>query len=211
MFKTAVSKVAWVGRTVSMVLGLALVMALVFGVASMALGATGDNFLLGKKNVADAISTLVKKGPGPALSLVVEANQPPLKVKSKAKVANLNADTVDGKDSGQLKGAAAYARVNPFTLSLDPNRTSGFTAVSRVADGNYCLTPVSGVNPADHPAVVSVDWASTLSLDSITEVSYNSNGCGDGRFQVVTERQSVSNGVLVEQPANDIGFVIVVP
>jgi hypothetical protein len=41
MLRTAASKIAWVGRTASMVIGLALVMALVFGVATMALGATG--------------------------------------------------------------------------------------------------------------------------------------------------------------------------
>ena len=97
-----------------MVFGLALVMALLFGVASMALGATGGNFLLGKKNVASAISTLVKKGPGPALSLVVEANQPPLKVNSTAKVDNLNVDTVDGLEGAsfvQGGGRASQAKV----------------------------------------------------------------------------------------------------
>ena len=96
MLRTAASKIAWVGRTASMVIGLALVMALVFGVATMALGATGGNFLLGQRNVAGALSTLVKQGPGPALSLVVEANQPPMRVNSPTKVADLNADRLDG-------------------------------------------------------------------------------------------------------------------
>ena len=105
MLRTVAQKVAWVGRTASMVFGLALVMALVFGVATMALGATGGNFLLGKRNVADAISTLVKQGPGPALSLVVEANQPPLRVNSVARVANLNADLLDGKHAAAFLAA----------------------------------------------------------------------------------------------------------
>ena len=39
MVRNALSKVAWVGRTASMVFGLALVLALVFGVAAMAFGA----------------------------------------------------------------------------------------------------------------------------------------------------------------------------
>jgi hypothetical protein len=105
MLRIAASKVAWVGRTTSVVFGLALVMALVFGVATMAMGATGGNFLLGKKNVADAISTLVKQGPGPALSLVVEDNQPPLKVNATAgKATNLNADKVDGLTAEELRG-----------------------------------------------------------------------------------------------------------
>ena len=41
MIRSAASKVAWVGRTASMVFGLALVLALVLGVASMALGDNG--------------------------------------------------------------------------------------------------------------------------------------------------------------------------
>ncbi len=44
MLKSVAIKVAWVGRTASMVLGLALVLALIFGVAPTALGATGGQF-----------------------------------------------------------------------------------------------------------------------------------------------------------------------
>jgi hypothetical protein len=48
MLRTTASKVAWVGRTASMVFGLALVLALVLGVATMALAAVpGDPFKLG--------------------------------------------------------------------------------------------------------------------------------------------------------------------
>ncbi len=43
MLRKVASKVAWVGRTASMVFGLALLLALVFGVASMALAGTGVN------------------------------------------------------------------------------------------------------------------------------------------------------------------------
>jgi len=42
VLRNVASKVAWVGRTASMVFGLALVLALLFGVATMALGATGQ-------------------------------------------------------------------------------------------------------------------------------------------------------------------------
>jgi hypothetical protein len=95
-------KAAWVGRTASTVFGLALVLALIFGVATTALGTDGNPFLLGKKNIASAVSTLVNEGPGPALHLVVQAGQPPLKVNSSAKVIGLNADEVDGKDHRRL-------------------------------------------------------------------------------------------------------------
>ena len=109
MLRTVASKVAWVGRTASMVFGLALVMALVLGAATTAMSATGGNFLLGKSNVADRVSTLVKRGPGPALRLDVQEGQPPMRVDSSGKVENLNADKVDGLDSEQLKGQTGPA------------------------------------------------------------------------------------------------------
>jgi hypothetical protein len=59
MLRTVAKKVAWVGRTASMVFGLALVMALVFGVATMALAAVpGDPFRLGQVNVINTASAL---------------------------------------------------------------------------------------------------------------------------------------------------------
>ncbi len=130
MVRSALSKVAWVGRTASMVFGLALVMALVFGVASMALGANGQNFILGKlNNAATRVTGLVGNVNGAALrvtnpnagtndtalDLRVQAGEAPMRVNSTARVANLNAatagradsaanadnaDKLDGKDSG---------------------------------------------------------------------------------------------------------------
>lgn len=101
MIKSAASKVMWVGRATVFLVGLAMILALVFGVASTAFAHKGNTgfFHLGHKNVSKAVSTLVKQGPGPALSLVVQSGQPPLKVNSSGKVANLNADRLDGKSS----------------------------------------------------------------------------------------------------------------
>ncbi len=100
MFRSAVGKVMWVGRATVFLVGLAVILALVFGVASTAMGSNGQAFLLGKKNLANGISTLVKQGPGPALSLVVRADQPPLVVNASAgKAANLDSDKLDGVDS----------------------------------------------------------------------------------------------------------------
>lgn len=79
-----------------MVFGLALVMALLLGVASMALGDNGDFFKVGRANLASAVSVLTKSGAGPALRLEVGSGAP-LAVNSSAKVANLNADKVDGR------------------------------------------------------------------------------------------------------------------
>jgi hypothetical protein len=105
MLRKVASKVVWLGRTASIVFGLALVLTLIVGVASMALGANGDFFKVGKSNHASAVSTLMKSGAGPALSLKVDRGTP-LAVNSSTKVSKLNADQIDGKDS------AAFADVN---------------------------------------------------------------------------------------------------
>ena len=109
MFRNVGSKVAWVGRTASMVFGLALVLALLFGVATMAFGANGDFFKVGRSNVASAVSVLTKSGAGPALSLQVDRGAP-LTVNSSTKVSKLNADTLDGKNSSEI-GVNGYELV----------------------------------------------------------------------------------------------------
>jgi hypothetical protein len=91
----------WVGRAAIFLVGLSVILALIFGVASTALGANGKPFLLGKKNVATAVSTLLKRGAGPALRLSVGSG-PPLAVNSADKVTNLNADRIDGQDVTQI-------------------------------------------------------------------------------------------------------------
>src|SRR5215207_3151162 len=105
MLRGAVSKVMWVGRATVFLVGLAVILALLFGVASMAFARDGQSFILGQRNVAQSLSTLVKTGAGPALSLQVGSGAP-LAVNSGTRVANLNADLVDGKDQ------RAFADVN---------------------------------------------------------------------------------------------------
>ena len=97
MLRNVAGKVLWVGKATVFLVGLSVIVALIFGVASMALGANGKPFLLGKKNVATAVSTLVKKGAEPARTLKV-ASGPPLAVNSSETVTNLNADKLDGQD-----------------------------------------------------------------------------------------------------------------
>ena len=146
MLKSVFSKVAWVGRTASMVFGLALVLALMFGVASMALGATGGNFILGKANSAGAVTKLTSAVAGPVLQLVnngtstaatalnlsVPAGKAPLKVNASAgKATNLNADKVDGSD-GEM-----WAQVLP---NGGVQNWKGLTGNSNTSTGSYQLT-----------------------------------------------------------------------
>jgi len=64
MLKGAVSKVMWVGKTTVFLVGLAVILALVFGVASMLLGANGDR--------TNGISRLVGSDAGAERALAVE-------------------------------------------------------------------------------------------------------------------------------------------
>jgi hypothetical protein len=137
MFRKVASKVAWVGRTASMVLGLALVMALVLGVASVALAGTGvgDTFNLGQQNTVNKISSLIgsassamlkidNNGAGPALALQVKPGEQPMTVNSDRMVARLNADKLDGKDSTDLLPGGTLPRGSTirgaYVIRFDP-------------------------------------------------------------------------------------------
>jgi hypothetical protein len=132
-----------------MVFGLALVLALLFGVAAAAFGANGDFFKVGRSNFASAVSTLTKSGAGPALSLKADSG-PPLAVNRQDKVANLNADQLDGKtqsafaDVNELGGQTAVHVFGPLPIERTFTSDGGTLVVlasgsayrsSSVADG----------------------------------------------------------------------------
>ncbi len=145
MLRSVGSKVAWVGRTASMVFGLALVLALVIGAASTAWSATGGVFILGKGNAATTPTSLVStladaaksalivqnKSGGAALDLRVgNATTPandvaPMRVNSTKKVAKLNADRLDDRE------ASSFA--NATHAHAGEQITSGTVADARIA------------------------------------------------------------------------------
>jgi hypothetical protein len=140
MVRSVLSKVMWVGRATVFLVGLAVILALVIGLASAAFAGTGFGapFNLGKTNTVDRVSTLVNSGFGPALSLQVSSGAP-LKVNSAARVAKLNADMVDGMHVSQL-APRAYARVD-----ADGDLIAG---TSKGINGVQAVTP-SGSDPLD--------------------------------------------------------------
>ena len=87
------------------------VAALVLG-SGTAVAATGGKFILGQANSASRTTGLTNKS-GTALALTSKAGTAPLKVSGTTKVANLNADQVDGKSS------TAFASVNGRTGTID--------------------------------------------------------------------------------------------
>jgi hypothetical protein len=123
--KTVLARIWWLGRGTATMMGVTVMLALTVGLASTALAGTGVGapFNLGKTNAVNAVSKLVGSVAGPsltidnnstgtgatALDLQVESGKAPIKVNSQAKVANLNADKLDGKDSTQFLGASDKA------------------------------------------------------------------------------------------------------
>jgi hypothetical protein len=130
-------------------------------VAASAVAGTGVGgvFNLGKTNTVNAKSTLTGErahgkmleitnagaGAGAtALGLNVAAGRPPLTVNSDAKVVNLNADKVDGKEAGDLVGPRAYANVyggdcTGFPAYCPIQESKGVAYAVNVAPGDYCV------------------------------------------------------------------------
>ena len=151
MIKSALGKVMWVGRATVFLVGLAVILAMVLGLATAAFSATGGNFILGQSNSANAPTTLVGKivdttksalvlknpNGGSALQLQVNSGQAPLTVTSTAgKATNLNADKLDGQDSTAI-GRELWAVVGSNGTLV---RSNGVTSSSRISTGNYLVT-----------------------------------------------------------------------
>jgi hypothetical protein len=130
MGRSAVSKVMWVGRATVFLVGLAVIVGVVFGLASTAFASNGDPLRLGQGNVATKLTSLggklgvngamlklVNKNAGAddtALRLEVDPTEPPMSINSTTKVTGFNADQLDGKDASQFVANSTYmAEYNP--------------------------------------------------------------------------------------------------
>ena len=125
MLHRARNTVMWVGKAAVFLIGLAVIAVTVLGVASTAFAGNGDPLKLGQKNTATKLTTLIgnvvsgaalsvrNSGVGPALDLRVEPGQPPMVVSTNTLVANLNADTVDGKSASSFVANSFYTNQSP--------------------------------------------------------------------------------------------------
>ena len=147
MLRSAASKVMWVGRATVFLVGLAVIGAVTVGLGSAAIAQAQNPpgqqgvFRLATTNTANAVSGLVgsvtqdamllvdNNGGGPALDLQVEPGQAPMKVNSRAKVDNLNADTVDGKSDTDFYAAGSKVADSSHADQAD-NATSADTATN---------------------------------------------------------------------------------
>jgi hypothetical protein len=123
--------------------------ALTVGVGGVGYAATGGHFILGHANSANQTSTLTNTT-GTALSLRAPAGQAALRVNTGTKVANLNADRLDGLDSTafQRKGAVVRESAPTFTPSEGP--------INRQARA-FCHPGEHAVGGGAHVTALTVD------------------------------------------------------
>ena len=122
-------------KIAALLAGCALV---VVGTDAITYAGTGDSLILGKINKAFTTTTVNNQGRGPVLNLIGGRTYPPLKVNSKKKVANLNADTVDGLDSKVLE-PGVFRAVIAARGSTPPSSSPTLTSVKLPA-GTYLVT-----------------------------------------------------------------------
>lgn len=148
MLRSAVSKVMWVGRATVFLVSLAVILAILFGVATTALGASDKPFILGKRNVATQVSKLINKGPGPALNLAVKNGQPPLVVNADSGTAtNLDADQLDGKNDTDFYAAGSKVDDSAHADEADHADAADTATNAQNADD---ATKLGGVAASDY-------------------------------------------------------------
>ena len=162
MTKTIFSKVVWLGRATTFLVGLAVILALTVGLATTALAGTGvgARFQLGQTNTVNAITKLVGSVAGPslqvdnnstnaaatALDLQVEAGKAPMKVNSGTKVANLNADKLDGMDAEQLQG---FSTLRVSTTDVNTPAVSNGSGTASCQTGEQAISGGVGLLSGD--------------------------------------------------------------
>jgi hypothetical protein len=203
MLRIIFTKTMRAGKTAIFATGLAMVLAMVLGVTTTALAGTGLGaaFNLGKTNSVNAVSRLVgstassmllvdNNGPGTALDLRVGPSATPaadkavapMRVDSQAKVDNLNADELDGKDSSQFMTVSTYTSFSPATGGTNIGNGSGVHQASwrcdpgdQLLSGGYAWT----LNATSVAVVASlprsgdewlVQWANTADPDQPLEM-----------------------------------------
>jgi len=192
----------------------ALVVALVV-IAALdytASAATGGKFILGHLNKAGKQTVLKRTKSGPALGLTTKsASAAPFTTNATGKVANLNADKLDGVDSVNL-GTRAYASVGGNgTISpkdgTDPVGGAAFN-LSQVSEtthstaGTYCFHPAFVPQSAMVSATGDLGLADTFFTVATVTVRTNKGLSGCGANDTVRVRTySIPSGGTYAAPA----------
>ncbi|MGH3086947.1 MAG: hypothetical protein ACRDSJ_06460 [Rubrobacteraceae bacterium] len=160
-----------------MLVSLAVAITAMVGATSVAVAAKGKPFILGKNNAARAVSTLVNQGPGPALKLLVKPGQPPLSVNSDVKVANLNADKVDGLDANGLTRVAFNQRGG--NVVVGQNGTMASDEITAPTDGFLVISASANANNSNvfdlAGCEIRVDDVKAVGSDKLVELDGGQN------------------------------------
>jgi hypothetical protein len=203
MLRSMASKVAWMARGTTTVVGLAIMLAMMFGVASAAFGANGGSFILGQLNKATSMTRLTANVAGDpalqvtnnnpaagsrALHLNAFSGRAPLTVNETAgRATNLNADKVDGSE-GEM-----WAQINENGTA---DNWKGMTGNSRFAEGVYIISFARDVRAAISTSIAShgaphfpgsITATTTDNVpNAVTIFSYDSSGeVADRDFHLV--------------------------
>jgi hypothetical protein len=152
-------------------------------------GRYGGNFILGKANtagaatkltssVAGATLQLVNNGTGTALNLSVPSGKAPMTVNSSKKVANLNADKLDGHEAPMWAVVNANGSIpsssDPAILSFQTGDTGVYRiSFPRDVSGCAATATIHDINTGE----ISTSRPSTH-LDSIGVLTQDTGGPG---------------------------------
>jgi hypothetical protein len=108
--------------------------------------------------------------------------------------------------------ARAYALVQPESAgtALVAGQSAGFTSVSRIATGIYCLAPVSTINAASEPPVASgeVGYSASETFVPLAVVDARQpNSCAANEFEVKTYKVGEKGPTV----SGEVAFTIIVP
>ncbi len=180
----------------ALALGVAVMLAVILGVASTAFGANGDAWRLGRVNAATAITVLGGAAgvDGPMLRLInndagtndtalelrVQSGEAPMIVNSDTKVDKLDADSVDGEDATSFTSSDIYKRES----AVDAGTSLGdgtFLKAQACDSGDVML---SGGPANVNPTSVMVKSFPSPGSTSSWSARINKNGATDN-FSVV--------------------------
>jgi hypothetical protein len=149
--------------------GLVVTLVLVMGLDYAASAATGHQFILGKVNKANKPTTLKRTTAGPPLQLLsTSPASPPMVVNGRGKVANLNADTVDGMEASALR-TTTYAYTKAVTV---PTTSVDFEiplAVGTYVVGYTAYSAEGGLDGSTAGCALVRNHAGTKSYLALTE------------------------------------------
>lgn len=149
---------------------------LVVAVDYTSFAATGSSFVLGKSNSAGATTKLTRTTSGSVLTLISKSSaNAPLAVNGRGRVANLNADKVDGLDSTQLRGqrgpAGPAGPQGPGSVDFDHTvlgTASDLVPLLKTSDGISLYANCQGYGAAFSVRAVTWDnirYSGTVSYD----------------------------------------------